>query len=214
MINTVIFDMDGTLLDTIEDLADATNAGLKACGYPDRSLDEIKSYVGNGVGVLIEKALPEGAPKEDMEKCLSVFKEYYALHWKDKTAPYEGILLLLDQLKQRGIKTAVISNKYDQAVTELARDYFPGKFDVTWGERPGVPRKPAPDAIYAILDKLGAQKEQAVYVGDSEVDMATARNAGLASVGVTWGFRDRQLLEKEGAVYIIDQPQELLEIIG
>lgn len=213
MIDTIIFDMDGTLLDTLEDLADATNAGLAHRGYPARTLEEIRSFVGNGVGVLLGKAVPEGTPDGEMEQCLSYFKEYYAKHWQDKTKPYDGILPLLAALKEKHVKTAVISNKYDAAVVQLCEDYFPGSFDVARGEREGVPRKPAPDAIYAILEELGSEKKNAVYVGDSEVDMATAKNSGLTAVGVTWGFRDRQLLEEKGADYIIDRPDQLLELL-
>lgn len=214
MIDTVIFDMDGTLLDTLEDLADAVNEGLAVCGYPSRTLEEIRYFIGNGVRRLITEAVPEGTSEADIETCIAAFKEYYAQHWQDKTVPYKGILELLSELKKRGVKTAVISNKYDQAVLQLCKDYFPESFDVARGEREGVPRKPAPDGIYAILEELGSEKKNAVYVGDSEVDMATAQNAGLASVGVTWGFRDRQLLEEKKADYIIDRPEELLKIVG
>lgn len=214
MIDTVIFDMDGTLLDTLEDLADAVNQGLAARKYPARTLDEVRHFVGNGVRKLMIEAVPEGASEEDLEECLAAFKAYYAKHWQDKTVPYEGITELLAALKREGLKTAVISNKYEQAVLRLCKDYFPGSFDSAHGEREGVPRKPAPDGIYAILEELGASKKNAVYVGDSEVDMATAKNAGLVSVGVTWGFRDRQLLEEKGADHIIDRPKELLAIVG
>lgn len=214
MIDTIIFDMDGTLLNSLEDMKDAVNVALDSCGYPARTLDEVRYFVGNGVKKLIADAVPEGTSEADIETCIASFKEYYAQHWQDKTVPYDGILELLAELKKRGVKTAVISNKYDNAVLQLCEDYFPGSFDVARGEREGVPRKPAPDAIYAILDELGAKKENAVYVGDSEVDMATARNSGLVSVGVTWGFRDRQLLEEEEADYIIDSPDQLLDIVG
>lgn len=213
MINTVIFDMDGTLLNTLEDLTDAVNVGLASKNYPARDLEEIRQFVGNGVQVLLEKAVPEDTPEADMKACLAVFKEYYAKHWQDKTKPYDGIRELLAALKERNIKTAVISNKYDEAVLQLCRDYFPGSFDSARGERSGIPRKPAPDGVYSILEELGTAKENAIYVGDSEVDMETAHNAGLTSVGVTWGFRERPLLEAKGADYIIDSPEELLEIL-
>lgn len=213
MIDTIIFDMDGTLLNTLEDLADAVNAGLAHGGYPSRTLEEVRCFVGNGVKVLMMRAVPEGTDEADMEKCLTAFKAHYAQHWQDKTLPYDGILDLLRELKERNIKTAVISNKYDKAVIELCDDYFPGSFDIARGEREGVPRKPAPDSIFSILKELGSEKKNAVYVGDSEVDMATAQNAGLTSVGVTWGFRDRQLLAEKGADHIIDQPMELLELL-
>lgn len=205
--------MDGTLLDTLEDLRDAVNVGLASKNYPARDLEEIRQFVGNGVQVLLEKAVPEDTPEADMKACLAVFKEYYAKHWQDKTKPYDGIRELLAALKERNIKTAVISNKYDEAVLQLCRDYFPGSFDSARGERSGIPRKPAPDGVYSILEELGTAKENAIYVGDSEVDMETAHNAGLTSVGVTWGFRERPLLEAKGADYIIDSPEELLEIL-
>lgn len=214
MIDTVIFDMDGTLLDTLEDLMDAANAGLAAKEYPARTLEEIRTFVGNGVRCLMERAAPEGIPEENLEDCLDAFKAYYARHWQDKTKPYDGILPLLTRLKEMGVKTAVISNKYDQAVAQLCEDYFPGSFDIARGEREGVPRKPAPDAVFAILKELGVTKEQAVYVGDSEVDMATAKNAGLKAVGVTWGFRSRELLEEKGADHIIDEPMQLLSLLS
>ena len=213
MIDTVIFDMDGTLLNTLEDLTDATNAGLAYFSYPPRTLEEVRQFVGNGVENLMRQAVPDGTSRENIGKCIAAFKEYYAQHWQDKTAPYNGILQLLSALKNRGINTAVISNKYDKAVLQLCEDYFPGKFDAARGERDCVPRKPAPDGIYAVLEELGSDRQHAVYVGDSEVDVATAHNAGLKCIGVTWGFRDRRLLEEKGAEYIIDRPDELLEII-
>lgn len=213
MIDTVIFDMDGTLLDTLDDLTDATNAALAACGYPLRTKEEVRFFVGNGVGQLMKEAVPAATSEPELKRCLEEFKAYYAQHWQDKTLPYEGIKPLLADLKGRGVKLAVISNKYEQAVLQLCRDYFPGSFDTARGERAGVPRKPAPDAIYAILEELGSQQENALYVGDSEVDMATAKNAGLTAVGVTWGFRDRQLLLERGADRIIDRPAELLSLI-
>lgn len=213
MIDTVIFDMDGTLLDTLEDLKDAVNVGLAEGGYPERTLEEIRSFVGNGVWKLMEHAVPDGTAEADIKKCLDAFKRFYAEHWQDKTKPYVGILFLLDHLKAAGIKIGVISNKYEEAVLQLCKDYFPGRFDAARGEREGVPRKPAPDGIFSMLEELDSAKENTVYVGDSEVDMATAKNAGLAAIGVTWGFRDRELLQKEGADYLIDAPEELLQVI-
>lgn len=213
MINTIIFDMDGTLLDTLDDLTDAVNAAMISCGFPIKTKEEIRLLVGNGVGKLITGAAPSGTPEEKLEKCLSCFKEYYTNHWQDKTIPYKGIKPLLTDLRNRGIKTAVISNKYEKAVLQLCEDYFPDSFDTARGEREGVPRKPAPDAVWAILEELGSEKDQALYIGDSEVDMETAKNAGLTAVGVTWGFRDRQILLERGADYIIEQPEKLLELL-
>ena len=155
MIDTVIFDMDGTLLDTLEDLKDAVNEGLSVKGYPARSLEEIRQFVGNGVGVLLRNAVPEGTSEADMEVCLEAFKAHYAKHWQDKTKPYDGILQLLADLKASGKKTAVISNKYDEAVVQLCKDYFPELFDAARGERAGVPRKPAPDGILLHSGRIG-----------------------------------------------------------
>ena len=213
MLDAVIFDMDGTLLDTLEDLTDAANAGLEAGGYPNRTLEEIRQFVGNGVRTLMSRAVPQGTSEQKMEECLTAFKDFYAQHWQDKTTPYEGIPQLLAALRKKGIKTAVISNKYEQAVLELCRDYFPGSFDAARGQREDVPLKPAPDSVFSILEELGMSKERAIYVGDSEVDMDTARNAGLRSAGVTWGFRGRELLKAKGADFIIDEPRQLLTLI-
>lgn len=212
MIDTVIFDMDGTLLDTLEDLKDAVNEGLSVKGYPARSLEEIRQFVGNGVGVLLRNAVPEGTSEADMEVCLEAFKAHYAKHWQDKTKPYDGILQLLADLKASGKKTAVISNKYDEAVVQLCKDYFPELFDAARGERAGVPRKPAPDGIYSILEELGSVKEHAVYVGDSEVDMETAKNAGLVSVGVTWGFGTGNCWRKKERTILSNLPLSCLKL--
>ncbi|MCQ4637232.1 HAD family hydrolase [Anaerovorax odorimutans] len=214
MIDTIIFDMDGTLLDTLEDLTDATNAGLACGGYPARTVEEVRHFVGNGVRHLMMRAVPQGTSQQDMEKCLAAFKDFYAHHWQDKTRAYDGIPQLLAALRKKGIKTAVISNKYEQAVLELCRDYFPGSFDAARGQREDVPLKPAPDSVFSILEELGSGRSRAIYVGDSEVDMDTAHNAGLISVGVTWGFRDRELLAEKEADYIIDRPEELLEVLS
>ena len=213
MINTVIFDMDGTLLDTLEDLADATNEGLKACGYPQRTLEEIRLFVGNGVRKLIIRALPETSSSKEIDECLDAFHKYYKVHSQDKTKPYGKMEELLKKLKEKGIHTAVLSNKFDAAVKELADYYFPGLLELAYGERDGVRTKPAPDSVFAIMEELKTNPEHTIYVGDSDVDMETAVNANVPAVGVTWGFRDRALLEEKGATYIIDQPLELLELI-
>lgn len=213
-LDTVIFDMDGTMLDTLEDLADAVNHALSKSGYPLRTLEEIREFVGNGVYALMERALPQGISRDEVLKNLEAFKAYYEVHSQDKTKPYDGIKELLAQLKGAGIKTAILSNKYDGAVKALAEEYFPGYIDLPAGEQEGIPKKPQPEGIYAIIEKLGSSKEMTLYVGDSEVDAMTAKNAGLPFVGVTWGFRDVEVLRSHGADFIINRPDELWNVIG
>lgn len=207
----VIFDLDGTILNTLDDLADSTNYALAASGFPARTVDEVRRFVGNGIGKLIERAVPEGTAAEVVCSVLDVFKEYYGAHCEDKTCAYDGIMELLGQLRDRGIKTAVVSNKADFAVQKLCEKYFKGVFDVQVGEREGVPRKPAPDSVDNILVELGISREDAVYVGDSDVDIMTARNAGMDEILVNWGFRGREFLLEHGAKCVVDKPEEILE---
>lgn len=197
----VIFDLDGTLLDTLEDLTDATNAALAAFGYPRRSLEEVRQFVGNGAARLIALAVPEGV---DSEPVLAYFKEYYDAHCRIKTGPYPGILEALSQIA-RSYPVAIVSNKPDSAVKALCADYFPGIFAL--GEHPGCPRKPAADMVLKAMDTIGAKN--CVYVGDSEVDLETAKNAGVPCLSVLWGFRDRATLEQAGATHFCDHPREL-----
>lgn len=211
---TVLFDLDGTLLDTLEDLADATNAALAAFGLPPRTVDEVRRFVGNGVRRLMERAVPGGAAHPRFEEILACFKEYYAAHCQEKTRPYPGILPLLERLQGAGAKVAVISNKFDGAVKQLADSYFGPRVDLAVGEKPGVRKKPAPDAVLEALRQLGARAETAVYIGDSDVDVATARNAGLAGIAVSWGFRSRQELEAAGAARIAPDPARLAALLG
>lgn len=208
--NTVIFDMDGTLLDTLEDLTDSVNYALNKFGYPLRTLNEIRSFVGNGVKVLMNLSVPNGTSAEDTAKCLEIYRKNYSENMQNKTRPYEGINDLLKNLKEKGIKLAIVSNKYDSAVKALCKDYYHEFIQVAIGESQGVAKKPAPDSVYAALEQLGSSKEEAIYVGDSDVDVHTAHNAGLKCVGVTWGFRNRDILNAEGADFIIDKPEELL----
>ncbi len=210
---TVIFDMDGTLLDTLQDLADGVNHMLTQFHYPPRTVKEVGNFVGNGVQQLIRLAVPKDAGDEKLAQCQSVFKEYYAAHMKDKTRPYDGILELLAALRAEQIKTAVLSNKFDTAVKNLNEEYFAGLIGLAVGESSSVRKKPSPDGIFAILKELNASPEETLYVGDSEVDVQTAKNAGLFCVGVTWGFREKNVLEREGADVIIDRPEELLAIV-
>ncbi len=210
MYKTIIFDLDGTLLDTLDDLTEATNAALAAFNLPLRSKAEVRAFVGNGIKKLVERALGERA--ELLEEALEAFQEYYAVHCADKTKAYEGILPLLAELQARGVKTAVLSNKADFAVKKLAEEYFSGLLLVAVGEneRAGIRKKPAPDALYTVLETLSATKEETLYVGDSEVDIQTAKNAGVACLCVTWGFRDREFLEKKGGRLFVDAPAEIL----
>lgn len=213
MIDTIIFDMDGTLLDTLDDLTDAVNHALKVMGYPMRDREAIRKFLGNGLEILIKKALPDEHKENDVHDAIALFKEFYSIHGNDNTKPYDGVVELLAELHRRGVTTAVLSNKYEAAVIELAAEYFPGSFDVIRGERKNVPLKPAPDGIFSIMEELSISPENAMYVGDSEVDMKTGNNAGVTTVGVLWGFRTRDVLENNGAHHIIADPMELLELI-
>ena len=209
--DAVIFDLDGTLLDTLDDLMDAVNHALAQMGFPTRSRGEVQTFVGNGVAKLMERAVPTGTSPEDTARALEIFKGYYALHSKDKTAPYPGILEMLENLRAKGLKLAVVSNKFDAAVKDLAAGYFPGLMDLAAGENEGtgIPKKPHPAMVLRTLETLEIPPERAVYVGDSDVDLETAKNAGLSCISVTWGFRDRGFLLEHGAVTFVDTPQEL-----
>lgn len=210
---TVIFDLDGTLLDTLEDLCDSTNFALAHFGFPTRSLAEVRSFVGNGIGKLIERALPENAGGQTYGAVLAEFKRHYAENCNNKTCLYVGIEELLRKLAQSGVKLAVVSNKVDSAVRELCEKYFGALVPVAIGEREGVRRKPAPDSVFAAMELLGAKKEETVYVGDSEVDIETAKNAGIELIAVSWGFRGRELLESLGARKIADSAKELEKML-
>lgn len=208
---TVIFDLDGTLLDTIEDLTNALNHTLTEFNLPTRSLPEVQSFVGNGLRRLLELAIPDGLDNPRFEEVFESFKSYYTSHCKEVTAPYPGIMEVLTELQQKKIPMAIVSNKNDAAVKELAADFFSDIISVAIGERRGVSKKPAPDTVFTALKELGQTTEDTVYVGDSEVDLQTAVNSGLDCISVSWGFKGREFLEKEGASTIIDTPQELLD---
>ena len=208
----VIFDLDGTLLDTLEDLCGSTNFALSKFGYPERTLKEVRSFVGNGIGKLIERALPGGIENGDYNAVLEEFKRHYAANCNNKTKAYPGIYALLDALKTSGIKMAVVSNKVDSAVKELCERYFNGYFEVTVGEREGVRRKPSPDSVLAAINILNTKTEHAVYIGDSEVDIETARNSDMDFIAVSWGFRERHQLSAIGNFTITDTAEELLAL--
>lgn len=211
--STILFDMDGTVLDTLQDLWASTNAVLRELGHPERSLDDIRSYVGNGARNQIRCALPEGSGDDAIDDALSRYRAHYAAHCRDHTKPYPGVVEALRRLKDAGKKLAVVSNKPDAAVRLLSDEHFGALMDVAIGETPPLRRKPAPDTVDAALAALGAEKTSAVYVGDSEVDVATARNAGLPLIAVSWGFRSREELTVAGAATIVDTPEELLALL-
>ncbi len=208
-----VFDLDGTVLDTLDDLADSVNHALLKNGFPPRTRSEIRAFVGNGIRNLIKRSLPEGAANEFADTVLADFRAHYALHCSDKTHPYAGMTALLGELREAGIKTALVSNKTDSAVQSLAVQYFDGLFDHVAGEKENVPRKPAPDPVNNALSSLGISRENAVYIGDSEVDVLTAKNAELPCICVLWGFRDEDLLRESGAGLTAHTAAELKEQI-
>lgn len=190
--NTYIFDLDGTLLDTLADLAASCNYALRTHGMPEHSIDDVRRFVGNGVRKLMERAVPDGAANPDFEAAFATFREYYMLHSLDTTKPYPGVPEVLAELKAHGCRLAVVSNKMMAATVELCHHFFPDTIEVAIGENEaaGIRKKPAPDTVFAALKELGVEKECAVYVGDSDVDIATARNAGIPCISVLWGFRE------------------------
>lgn len=212
----IIFDLDGTLLDTIADLAAATNQALAQEGYPTHPVDAYRFFVGNGINKLFERALPEEARNEaNVLKIRSLFVPYYDVHNADLSRPYPGIPELLLQLQQAGFQLAVASNKYQSATRKLVAQYFPDiRFAAVFGQREGVPTKPDPTVVHDILTETGVMPDEVMYVGDSDVDMQTARNAGVTAVGVTWGFRPRAELAALHPTYLIDQAAELLSLLA
>ena len=209
---TYIFDLDGTLLDTLGDLAASVNYAMRTHGMPEHSVDEVCRFVGNGVRRLMERAVPGGAAHPAFEAAFATFRRHYMEHSLDTTRPYEGIPEMLQELKRRGRHTAVVSNKFDAATKELCRHFFPDTIEVAVGEHEaeGIRKKPAPDTVLQALSQLGVGQEGTVYVGDSDVDIQTARNSGLPCISVLWGFRDREFLLAHGAETFVSQPSELL----
>lgn len=211
--DTIVFDLDGTLLNSLEDLAQSTNYALQAFGFPMRSIDEIRRFIGNGGRRLITRALPEGISDEISEQVFHTFSAHYADHMTDHTKPYPGIVALLQACNEQGIKLAVVSNKMDDAVVPLVRLWFGRWIKVAVGEGNGIPKKPSPQGVQKALAMLESEPSSAIYLGDSDVDVATAINAKAFPVGCTWGFRDRSVLEAAGAKAIIDRPDELLSLL-
>lgn len=212
MKKAIIFDLDGTLLDTLEDLADGVNAALEYMKFPKRTIEEIRCFVGNGMRQLINRAVPSGTSEAKIEKTFDYFCEYYFAHCNEKTAPYQGIMQVLDELVRQNYKLAVVSNKREEAVKALCEKYF-DMITVMSGDKPGINRKPAPDSVENVLKQLDCEKSDAIYVGDSEIDILTAKNAGVDCVSVAWGFRTERELLDNGAADIIFEPHELLDKI-
>ncbi len=212
--DAAVFDLDGTLLNTLDDLADSTNYALSCYGYPRRTLEEVRRFVGNGVAKLIARAMPDGATEEETARCLAVFRAHYLTNMRNKTGPYPGILSLLDRLNETGIPVAVVSNKFDDAVKSLCHHYFGDRVPVAIGESATVRKKPAPDSALAALDALHIPADRAVYIGDSDVDIQTAKAAGMDCISVTWGFRDADFLLANGAQRLVDTPEDLAKALG
>ncbi len=209
----VIFDLDGTLLNTIEDLADGVNHVMKLYGYPARTVEEVTGFVGNGIGKLIARALPGGRENPEFDKVYEDFMSYYSENSMVKTCPYPETRELLRELNSRGIDCAIVSNKIDSEVKRLAEHFFPGLIKAAAGERDDIKRKPAPDSAFEVMRSVGVKAEDALYVGDSDVDIRTAAAAGVEFVAVDWGFRSREFLIQNGAEKIISKPSDLLKYI-
>ncbi len=208
---TCIFDLDGTLLNTIDDLANAVNYALRQNNMPEHTVDEVRWMVGNGVRTLMRRALPSDADDVLYEKAYADFQVYYKEHNLDFTRPYDGIIELLAALKQKGVKMAVVSNKIDTATKPLVKHFFGDYIDVAVGDTPDVQNKPAPDMVFKAIRELGETPENCIYIGDSNVDLETAQNAGLPCISVLWGFRDRQFLEGIGATMFAEKPMEIIQ---
>ncbi len=213
MITTCIFDMDGTLINTLDDLHDAVNYALRSAKLPERTVEEIRCFVGSGIEVLIERAIGNGKNHPQFDEVLSTFRTYYQEHSNDKTRPYLGIVELLTTLKEQGMKMAIVSNKFDAGLQELNRLIFGDLIPIAIGESPAVRKKPAPDAVFLALERLGSTKEESVMIGDSDIDIMTAIAAGVTPVAVLWGFRDKACLVGVGAKNFIEKPCELLDLL-
>ena len=210
--NTYIFDLDGTLLNTLQDLTNSVNYALRQCDMSMRTIDEVRQFVGNGVRLLMTRAVPDGDNNPRFIEAFNTFRQHYMEHSLDTTCPYPGIIDMLKMLKSQGKHIAVVSNKFDTATKELIRHFFGDLISVAIGENEaaGVYKKPAPDTVIEAMIQLGVTKENAVYVGDSDVDLQTARNSGLPCISVLWGFRNREFLLKHGATYFAEKPEDII----
>ena len=213
MYKAILFDLDGTLLNTLGDLCESVNYALEACGYPKRSIEEVRRFIGNGVIKLMERSTPDGISKDSQKKCFNLFRLHYLEHMRDSTRPFENIPELLEEIKKRGVLTAVVSNKLHSAVVGLCDEFFGDNITCAFGVKNESERKPSPANVFKAIERLGVTAEQTVYVGDSEVDVQTANNAGLDCIGVTWGYRDREELTEAGARFVVDSPDEILDVI-
>ncbi|MEN8078735.1 HAD family hydrolase [Clostridioides difficile] len=216
MIKAVIFDLDGTLLDTLEDLANACNYALKVCGFKTHNTCDYVKFVGNGRYKLIERIVPEEYKKNEdiINKVLELFDQYYGQHMIDMTKPYDGIYEMLEELNKKHIKLAVVSNKPHEFAEDVVKKYFGETFEITYGQRPNHPTKPDPKTVFEVMESLKVDKTECIYVGDSDVDVNTAKNADVKSVGVDWGFRGAGELREAGADYIIEKPAELITLVS
>lgn len=212
---TIIFDLDGTLMNTLDDLTISTNHALSQMGFTTRTIDEVRQFLGNGVRTLIEMALPEKTTEDTIERTISCFLQHYTSHCKDHSRPYDGILELLSSLKKMGVKMAIVSNKPEVEVKKLNAEHFAEFIDVALGEneKSGIPRKPSPAMVYEAINQLSAEPGKSLYVGDSDVDILTARNAGIDCLSVTWGFKTAEFLSQFGATKMIDIPSQMLDVI-
>lgn len=213
MYKAVIFDLDGTLLNTLDDLAASVNFALKDCGYPERTIEEVRAFIGNGVIKLMQRATPDGIGQAEFDRCFESFRTHYLKHMFDTTKPYDGILPLLDTLKAAGIKTAVVSNKLHSGVVGLCKDFFGDRLTCAFGVLDESERKPAPANVFKAIKEMQVEAADCVYVGDSEVDVQTANNAGLDCIAVTWGYRDPDVLKMNSPKYMIEKPEEILPIV-
>ena len=213
MITTIVWDMDGTVLNTLIDLRDSVNYVLRKYNMPEHTIEEYRRYFGSGIRYALECAVLDGTPSETINEMLPIFKEHYDIHCLDNTCPYDGILDAMKKLKEKGYKMAIVSNKIDSAVKELNEKFFKEYVDVAIGETPGTKRKPAPDMVEQALKELGSSKKESIYIGDSEVDLQTARNSNLPCISVLWGFRDRDYLIEQGATTFAETPEELIQLL-
>ena len=209
MYTTAVFDLDGTLLNTLEDIAASVNHTMRTYGFPEKTLDEVRMSVGNGGRRLMERTIPLGAENPRFEEILAYYVSYYEDHCRIATKPYDGIMTMLETLKRQNVKMAIVSNKGDGAVKALAQEHFRDLIDQAVGEREGIRRKPCPDSVNEAMRLLGSTREETLYVGDSDVDYHTAENAGIPAALVTWGFRDREMLAQLGPAHLIDEPMQL-----
>ena len=211
--DTIIFDLDGTLLNTLMDMTDSVNFVMDEFGFARRTVAEVRRFIGNGILRLMELCVPGGKESDKLQPAYELFKRHYAEHCLDKTEPYPGVINMVKTLKARGYKMAVVSNKFDIGTKALVKKHFSGYIDTAIGETPGIRKKPAPDSVFEAMGILGSSKEKTVYIGDSDVDIATAKNAGLNLINVTWGFRDRALLESLSPQMMADSADEVLALL-